>query len=260
MLETTIPVTILARPRKGFTPIGKAKAFLYLFAGGFMRYYPIFLDLTDRHCLVVGAGSVGRRKISSLLESDAATVHVVDTAPPSDELQALLEDGRLIYEQRAFSPEDVDGCTLVFAATSDAAVNAAVAAACAAQGILCNCADAPDASTFIVPARIQQGNIAVALSTSGGSPALSRRLRREMEAWLGDRFTGLSELLARLRPLVLALQHETRQNTTLFRDLVDSPLADALHRRDRRACEALLKALLPPELHPHIMELLHDLA
>lgn len=225
-----------------------------------MRYYPIFLDLTDRSCLVVGAGSVGCRKIASLLESAPARVHVLDTAPPSEELQALLEDKRVTYEQRAFSPADAAGCTLVFAATSDVAVNAAVASACAARGILCNCADAPAASSFIVPAHIQQGNISVALSTHGGSPALSRKLRREMEAWLGDRFTGLGELLARLRPLVLALQQETRQNTTLFRDLVDSPLADALHRRDRPACEALLKALLPPELHPHIMELLHDLA
>ena len=90
--------------------------------------------------------------------------------------------------------------------------------------------------------------------------ALARKMRRELESWLDGRFTGISELLARLRPLILALQQETRQNTTLFRNLVESPLADALRRRDRETCEALLRDLLPPQLHPYIMELLHDLA
>lgn len=225
-----------------------------------MRYYPVFLDLHGQRCLVVGAGEVGCRKIASLLESDPAVIHVLDVAEPSSCLQALLEDKRIVHERRGFLPQDAEGCALVFAATSNPAANREIADVCAAKGILCNCADAPQASSFIVPAHVQQGSITLALSTQGGSPALTRRLRRELEAWLGDRFTGLAELMARLRPLVLALQHETRRNTTLFRDLVESPLADALQRRDRTACEALLKDLLPPELHPHIMELLHDLA
>ena len=225
-----------------------------------MRYYPVFLDLHGQRCLVVGAGEVGCRKIASLLESDPAVIHVLDVAEPSSCLQALLEDKRIIHERRGFLPQDAEGRALVFAATSNPAANREIVDICAAKGILCNCADAPQASSFIVPAHVQQGSITLALSTQGGSPALTRRLRRELEAWLGDRFTGLAELMARLRPLVLALQHETRRNTTLFRDLVESPLADALQRRDRMACEALLKDLLPPELHPHIMELLHDLA
>ena len=92
------------------------------------------------------------------------------------------------------------------------------------------------------------------------SPALARKIREDLEAWLGERYTGISELLMRLRPLVLALHHETRQNTTLFRSIVDSPLSEALQRRDRQTCESLLRELLPIELHPYIMELLHDLA
>lgn len=225
-----------------------------------MRYYPVFLDLQGRRCLVVGGGAVGCRKIASLLENNLASVRVLDVAAPSPVLQALLEDERLTYERRSFLPQDVEGCSLVFAATGNPAVNREVAEACAARGILCNCADAPDVGSFIVPAHVEQGSVTLAVSTQGGSPALSRRIRKELEAWLGDRFTGLSELMGRLRPLVLALQQETRQNTSLFRNLVESPLADALQRRDRAACEALLKDLLPPQLHPHIMELLHDLA
>lgn len=225
-----------------------------------MRYYPVFLDLSGRRCLVVGAGQVGCRKIASLLDSPLDCLHVVDPAEPGPNLQALLEDSRLIHDRRSFTSSDVEGCTLVFAATDNRTINEAVVRACAERGIACNCADAPKDSSFIVPALVEQGNIAIALSTGGGSPALARKIRSDLEAWLGDRYTGISELLRRLRPLVLALHHETRQNTTLFRNLVASPLADALHRRDRQACEALLRELLPHELHPYLMELLHDLA
>lgn len=225
-----------------------------------MRYYPAFLELSGRTCLVVGAGGVGCRKIATLLECPAQQIHVIDFAEPDANLQVLLEDKRVSYEQRPFTPSDVEGCTLVFAATNNRETNDAVAKACAERGILCNCADAPKDSSFIVPALVGQGNISVALSTGGGSPALTRKLRQDLETWLGERYTGISELLMRLRPLVLALHHETRQNTTLFRSLVDSPLAEALQRRDRRTCESLLEELLPIELHPHIMELLHDLA
>ncbi len=225
-----------------------------------MRYYPVFLDLSGKRCLVVGAGEVGCRKLSSLLETPVGLLDVVDPAKPSPALQALLEDSRIVHHPRHFVPSDIEGCTLVFAATSSRQANAEVVRICTEKGIACNCADAPRDSSFIVPALVEQGNIAIALSTGGGSPALARKIRRELADWIGNRYSGISELLARLRPLVLALHRETNQNTTLFRNLVDSPLAEALQRRERQTCEALLRELLPRELHPHIMELLHDLA
>ena len=221
-----------------------------------MHYYPVFLELSGQSCLVVGAGAVGCRKIASLLECPIERLHVIDLAEPDTNLQVLLEDKRVSFTKRPFTPSDVEGCALVFAATSNRQTNDAVARACT----LCNCADAPKDSSFIVPALVEQGNIAIALSTGGASPALARKIREDLEAWLGERYTGISELLMRLRPLVLALHHETRQNTTLFRSIVDSPLSEALQRRDRQTCESLLRELLPIELHPYIMELLHDLA
>ena len=217
-----------------------------------MHYYPVFLELSGQSCLVVGAGAVGCRKIASLLECPIERLHVIDLAEPDTNLQVLLEDKRVSFTKRSFTPSDVEGCALVFAATSNRQTNE--------RGILCNCTDAPKDSSFIVPALVEQGNIAIALSTGGASPALARKIREDLEAWLGERYTGISELLMRLRPLVLALHHETRQNTTLFRSIVDSPLSEALQRRDRQTCESLLGELLPIELHPYIMELLHDLA
>ena len=225
-----------------------------------MHYYPVFLELSGQSCLVVGAGAVGCRKITSLLECPIERLHVIDLAEPDTNLQVLLEDKRVSFTKRPFTPSDVEGCALVFAATSNRQTNDAVARACTERGILCNCADAPQDRSFIVPALVEQGNIAIALSTGGASPALARKIREDLETWLGERYTGISELLMRLRPLVLALHHETRQNTTLFRSIVDSPLSEALQRQDRQTCESLLGELLPIELHPYIMELLHDLA
>lgn len=223
-----------------------------------MQLYPIFMDLSASRCLIVGAGGVGVRKLESLLRARPLEILVVDPSPAPACLQ-LATHPRVVLAKRMFMPDDCNDRTLVFAATGNRKVNAAVAACCAKRGILCNIADNKEESSFIVPACIEHKNLSLAISTHGGSPALSRRIRKELEIWLDDRYDGISELLTRLRPLVLALHRETGQNTDLFRSIVYSPLAEALQQRDRNQCETLLRALLPKELHPNIMELLHDL-
>ena len=224
-----------------------------------MSSYPIFMDLSASRCLIVGAGAVGTRKIEGLLRAEPLEILVV--APvPSAECLRLAVHPCVVLVRRSFLPSDCEGRTLVFAATGNRSVNASVAARCADLGILCNVADSRRESTFIVPACIERENLSLALSTEGGSPALARRIRNELETWLGDRYDGLAELLTRLRPLVLALRRESGQNTALFRSLTYSPLAEALQQRDEKRCELLLKALLPEELHSNITELLHDLA
>lgn len=217
------------------------------------------MDLATSRCLVVGAGAVGMRKLASLLKAAPSEILVVDPDPAPACLQLAGHPG-VVLAKRRFLPEDCTGRTLVFAATGNRDVNAAVAACCAARGILCNIADSREESSFIVPACIERKGLSLAIATGGGSPALSRRIRQELETWLDDRYDGIGELLARLRPLVLALHRETGQNTHLFRSLTYSPLAEALQRRDRKRCEILLRTLLPAELHSHITELLHDLA
>lgn len=179
-----------------------------------MHYYPVFLEPSGQSCLVVGAGAVGCRKIASLLECPIERLRVVDLAEPDTNLQVLLEDERVSFTKRSFTPSDVEGCALVFAATSSRQTNDAVARACAERGILCNCADAPKDSSFIVPALVQQGNITIALSTGGASPALARKIREDLEAWLGERYTGISELLDAAPPLgsCLASRDEAEYN------------------------------------------------
>lgn len=220
--------------------------------------YPLFLSLEGARCLVVGLGGVGRRKLSGLLACAPASVLALDRADPAPEALALLADARVHFERRLCLADDVRGRALVFAATGDDAENRRIAALCREAGVLCNCASSPDLGAFQVPAVARGGPLAAALSTGGASPALSRRWRGELEGWLGPR-ARMAELMGRLRPLVLALEGETGQNTQLFRKLASSPLQGWLEQGDFERCRQWLLAELPPVLHDHIAELLHDL-
>ncbi len=233
-----------------------------------MRYYPIFLNLGGAKIFIAGAGPVGLRKLESLLPCGAAEILLCDPARGLGDFsfadKALILSPGVVYEQRAASLDDLEGRALVFACTGDRAVNAALAGRCRELGLPCNVADSLDESAFIVPAHFTEGGLSVALSSAGGSPALSRRIRQDLQAWLAGRYTALALLLARLRPLVLGLGKGTEWNTELFRKLVNSGLneclgADLLPEQRLEKAQDLLKELLPAELHYAIGELLHDL-
>ena len=224
--------------------------------------YPILLSLRGRHCLVAGLGEVGQRKLAGLLACDPASVLALDAARPENlaaGAAALIKDPRVVFACRACSRADVRGRALVVAATGNAEENARIAALCREAGVLCNCARAPDLGAFSVPAVARRGGLSATLSTGGASPALARRWRHELEDWLAPR-ARMVRLMARLRPLVLALHAETGQNTRLFRALAASPLQTWLAEGDLESCRQCLLAELPPVLHVHIAELLDDLA
>ncbi len=228
-----------------------------------MRYYPTFLNLRGRRCLIVGAGDVGCRKLASLLQAEPDQIVVLDTFARQDvrnpELARLLDSPAVHYEQRGFADADVQDKALVFACTGNRTVNAQVSRACDTHGVLCNVADSPDESGFIVPAHFETDGLVIALGTGGGSPALARRIRMDLQDYVGQRYSGLLAVMSRLRPLVLALGRDTGQNTLLFRTIVSSGLMDALCARDSAAARDILEDLLPVELHPNIGELLHEL-
>ena len=223
-----------------------------------MRYYPIFLDLRGKHCLIVGAGDVGRRKLAALLPCQPDEILVLDTTEPAAELSELLKAPAVRFEQRGFRTDDVKGRTLAFACTGNRSVNEAVEKACKPQNVLCNIVDDPTAGDFIVPAHFENGDILVALSTGGHSPALARRIRKELQQQFGSRYATLASLMGKLRPLVLALGNETRQNTVLFRAVVNSPLVDALEAKDMLLAHTILIEILPVQLHQNIGEMLDE--
>jgi precorrin-2 dehydrogenase/sirohydrochlorin ferrochelatase len=221
-----------------------------------MAWYPIFLDLSRKEALVAGAGAVGLRKAASLLAAAPRRLVIVDPDARSEELAERFPDAPLEVRARAFEAEDIAGMSLVFAATGNRAVNAFIAALCAGRGVLCNVIDAPGEGDFIVPAHFRRGDLHLALSTGGHSPALARALRQELEAWVGTRYTPLLAVLGRLRPLLLELDLPSGENSELFRALVHSPLMDRLAAHDRAGAEQALAERLPAPLRARIGELL----
>ncbi len=203
---------------------------------------------------------MGKRKLKALLACNPQRVCIIDTRPCDDSWQELLFAGPVEYQCRPFHKQDVKGNALVFAATGCAQINAAVAEACQRYGVFCNVADAPDAGTFIVPAHFRRGDILVALSTGGHSPALARSIRMDLETWFGERYTAIATLLGRLRPIVLAQKYPTNQNTELFRTIIASDLAEMLRQQRHDDAKQLLLHLLPEALHNSIGELLDDFA
>jgi precorrin-2 dehydrogenase / sirohydrochlorin ferrochelatase len=163
-----------------------------------MDLFPIFLKLTGRRCLVLGAGNLAESKIESLR---AAHAHVTVIAPHARErILDLAAAGEIDYHQRAYAPGDVANGSffLVVTATDNGAVNRAVYQEAVAANVLCNAVDDPPFCDFYFPSVVRRGDLQIAISTAGASPALAQRLRKEINAQLpldtGDWLTDLGNL------------------------------------------------------------------
>ena len=156
-------------------------------------YYPAFLDLRGRRCLVVGGGAVAERKVEALREARARVVVVSPTLTSA--LGALATAGVIEHRARRFRRYDTHGCALVVAATGVGAVDDAVAAAARRVRALVNVVDRPAACDFILPSVLRRGDLQIAVSTGGKSPALAREIRRWLEAQIGEDY---GELVARV--------------------------------------------------------------
>jgi precorrin-2 dehydrogenase/sirohydrochlorin ferrochelatase len=160
-------------------------------------YYPVFLDLAARPCLVVGGGQVAEGKVEGLLAA-GARVTVVSPAATA-RLAAWAADGRLQHLAREYRPGDLTGHQVAFVATDDPHVTAAVVEEGREHGIWVNAADEPARCDFILPAVIRRGRLVVAVSTGGASPAAARAIREELEAYLTTEHAMLVELAADVR-------------------------------------------------------------
>ena len=155
-----------------------------------------------RRTVVVGGGHVAARKVEGLLAAEAQVKVISPELVP--ELELLMEAGDITALKRSYQEGDLDGAFLVIAATDDNTVNQAIWAEATKRGCLINVVDDPEQSTFILPAVMQRGEMSIAITTGGGSPALARRLRERLENIIGPEYGTLTELMAELRPELLA--------------------------------------------------------
>lgn len=196
--------------------------------------YPLNVRLEGRRCLVVGGGSVGRRKMGGLLAA-GARVCLVDPAPPAD-LPSAVE-----VVPRGYRREDLRGACLVFAAADEPSVNARVAAEAQEAGILVNVADAPDKGSFTVPAVLRRGKLQMAFSTAGASPALAALARDVAAGHFGGEWGVLLQIAAALRQKRLTDAKKSEYNRAVLNRLLDADICALIAARDRDGIDRLLQ-------------------
>lgn len=163
-----------------------------------MKYYPAFLNLKDKPCIVIGGGEVAERKIKALLDAEASVTVISPELTPS--LKELSKKGRIKHISRPYKRGDLEGAFLVIAATSDMEVNRDVYEEASDRPV--NVVDVPELCTFIVPSVIRKGDLTIAISTSGTSPALARAIREQLEETIPEEIAEVLDLLRSLRPVL----------------------------------------------------------
>ncbi len=207
-----------------------------------MALLPIFAELSGRPCLVVGGGEVAWRKSVQLLEAGA---RLTVNAPAVDpRLRELSRSHSLDIVEADYRPELVAQAMLVVAATSDARVNAAVAAAAEKHNVLCNVVDDLAHCSFILPAIVQRGDVTVAISTAGSAPVLARRIKGEIEEMLPARIDALADFARRWRPQVKAALDTMTARRRLWEEVFDGEIAGhVLAGREAQANRAMTERL-----------------
>jgi precorrin-2 dehydrogenase/sirohydrochlorin ferrochelatase len=208
-----------------------------------MLPYPIFLDIMGQRCVVVGAGTVGQRKVQSLLSAGAAVTVVAPEATARVEL--LSVEGKLQWLAEAYQPSHLDGARLVFAATDDPELNCRVAEDARARGALVNVAEPPEAGDFAVPATVRRGEICIAVSTGGASPSLAKKLREQIEAVVGEEYAALVELLGEMRMTLEQQVKAQNKRQQVYQAILNSEalalLRDGKTDEARKRCAEIVK-------------------
>src|SRR5947208_8276736 len=204
--------------------------------------YIACLRLSGRSCLVVGGGEVGLEKVEGLLACDADVTLVAPGVVP--ELRELAEEGSIRWERRGFEPGDLEGRFLAIAATSETDVNISVYDEAERRAMLVNVVDVPPLCNFILPAIVRTGPLAIAISTAGASPALAKRMKREIAETYGEPYARLAVILNEARGWAKATLPTYQDRKAFFEGLVngDPDPVELLRTGDERAVRDLVAA------------------
>lgn len=176
--------------------------------------FPLFLKLEGRLCLVVGGNPEVEGKLFGLLDS-GASVRLVSPAV-TDAVRERVEAGQITWFNRRFVPNDLEGVTLVVALDEDDAVNAEVYREAGKRGVLCNVIDQPDRCHFYYPAIVRRGQLQIAISTGGLSPALASQIRRDLDQQYDATYADWIEALGNARERVLRNHQRSARRTKLL--------------------------------------------
>ena len=207
-----------------------------------MKYYPVHLNIENRHCLVVGGGGVGTRKVITLLDCGARVTVV--SLEFSGKLRELAASGNIDLEQRSYRSEDLNGIFLVIGATNDMKLNRQISNDAEKFNTLCNIADRPEVCNFILPSIVRREDLVITISTSGKSPAMAKKLRRALENQYGEEYGKLLRLMGAIRKKLLRQAHEPEAHKPLFEQLINSDLIEMIQKGETAKIDSLLLEVL----------------
>jgi siroheme synthase-like protein len=217
-----------------------------------MRYYPVFLDIADKPVVVVGGGIIALQKMDGLLDAGAKVTVI---SPELNERMTELRDaGRFMHLKRVYEPGDIDGYELAFVATDDHEENRRIWKEGRERHIWVNAVDDIPNCDFIMPGIVRQGDVVIAISTSGTSPAMARKLREDIQEFLTPADAELLDLAAEVRRelreagiAVQNCQHCMRNNNDVWNAALDGDVKRMIEEGDRAGAKArILNLLLAP--------------
>ena len=197
-----------------------------------MSLFPIFVKMEGRRCLVAGAGPVAEGKIEGLFAAEARVRVVAPQVTPA--IAQWIAQGKVEWQAKSFASADLDGVYLVIAATSAPGVNEAVFAEADARGIFCNAVDDIEHCHFYYGSVVQRGDLQIAISTNGKSPALAQRLRLRLEREFGPEYELWLEWLGAARELLRAGDSSADSKKILLHHLASQPMFERFLEEARR--------------------------
>lgn len=207
-----------------------------------MAYYPLYVDLEGKRCVVIGGGDVAERKVGSLLECDANVEVISPELTPG--LTKLAQEGMLEIVSREYQPGDLKDAALAIVATDNTAVNMAVHREATENQIPVNVVDVPELCSFIVPSTIRRGDLIISISTSGSCPALAKDIRKRLEQSFGGEYGAFCDVLKDFRKDVIDKYDDPKDRTEALRRLITSDAIDLIRARDKRALEERVKSCM----------------
>ena len=180
-------------------------------------YYPLFLDITDKQCLVLGGGKVAERKVAILLQFNARVMVVSPFVTKA--LLKLHRENKIECFQRVYTAEDLNGAALIFACTDDNAINKKIKKDAIQKNIPVNVVDNPDLCDFIVPSIVKKGDLTIAISTSGTLPLLSKKLREKIEETITDDYLEYLQIVGEFRKHLLKTVKEGQKRSTIMKKI-----------------------------------------
>lgn len=196
---------------------------------------------------MIGAGRVAERKVARLLECGARVSVIAPLATPR--LEALAEKKKITFKKRCFNLRDLNGAYLVISAASDRRINSTVSSYCRRKGVLINVVDSPGECNFILPSVLKRGNLAIAISTDGISPALSKKIRQDLERRFGAEYAKLLRIMAKLRPEALKKIKNPGSRKAFFKKAVRADILNLLRRNKEQQAREKIRAILTKNLH-----------